>query len=166
MYPSISAFLEDWALESAATLKVMKALTDRSLGQRVSPEGRSLGFLAWHVVLTLGEMGGRAGLAVESPPESTPEPSAAAAICAAYQKASASVADQVGRTWKDSMLADELKLYGSTWTRRGVLLSLVKHQIHHRAQMTLLMRQAGLAVPGVYGPSREEWSRMGMPAQK
>jgi hypothetical protein len=26
-----------------------------------------------------------------------------------------------------------------------------------------LMRQAGLKVPGVYGPAREEWSLWGMP---
>ena len=29
----------------------------------------------------------------------------------------------------------------------------------------VLMRQAGLAVPGVYGPSKEEWGAYGMPAQ-
>jgi uncharacterized damage-inducible protein DinB len=32
--------------------------------------------------------------------------------------------------------------------------------------MTVLMRQAGLKVPGIYGPSREEWSQFGMPPQK
>jgi len=41
---------------------------------------------------------------------------------------------------------------------------LIKHIIHHRGQMTVLMRQAGLNVPGVYGPSRDEWSQMGMEA--
>jgi uncharacterized damage-inducible protein DinB len=30
--------------------------------------------------------------------------------------------------------------------------------------MTVLMRQAGLRVPGVYGPSQEEWSQFGMEA--
>ena len=30
--------------------------------------------------------------------------------------------------------------------------------------MTILMRQAGLKVPGVMGPSREEWSQLGMKA--
>jgi hypothetical protein len=30
--------------------------------------------------------------------------------------------------------------------------------------MTVLMRQAGLKVPGVYGPAREEWAGMGMQA--
>jgi len=28
-----------------------------------------------------------------------------------------------------------------------------------------LMRQAGLKVPGIYGPSKEEWALMGMPAR-
>jgi len=30
--------------------------------------------------------------------------------------------------------------------------------------MTVLMRQAGLVVPGVYGPAREEWGQYNMPA--
>ena len=29
--------------------------------------------------------------------------------------------------------------------------------------MTVLMRQAGVPVPGMYGPSKEEWAAMGLP---
>ena len=36
-------------------------------------------------------------------------------------------------------------------------------EAHHRGQMTVLMRQAGLTVPGIYGPAQEEWAAMGMP---
>ncbi len=32
--------------------------------------------------------------------------------------------------------------------------------------MTVLMRQAGLTVPGIYGPSKEEWANLGMEAPK
>jgi uncharacterized damage-inducible protein DinB len=28
--------------------------------------------------------------------------------------------------------------------------------------MTVLMREAGLDVPGVYGPARQEWAAFGM----
>jgi len=28
--------------------------------------------------------------------------------------------------------------------------------------MTVLMRQGGLKVPGVFGPTKEEWSQYGM----
>jgi uncharacterized damage-inducible protein DinB len=45
----------------------------------------------------------------------------------------------------------------------AILRSMVfSHLIHHRGQLTVLMRQAGLKVPGVYGPAREEWAAMGM----
>ncbi len=162
MYASIAAFLDDWAEERAATLKVINGLTDAALAQRVCRDGRTLGFLAWHIVLTLGEMGAGAGLAVKAPAEDAPEPSTAAAIASAYETASASLQEGVRQGWTDSTLGDQLQLYGSTWTRAGVLSSLVKHQIHHRAQMTVLMRQAGLDVPGIYGPAKQEWGAMGM----
>ena len=166
MYNSVGTFLEDWEAERTGTLKVMRALTDSSLSQQVSTEGRSLGYLAWHLVLTLGEMCGKAGLAVDAPDEDAAEPESAGEIASAYEAASASVADAVRSTWMDAMLAGELQLYGGTWTRGGVLASLVHHQIHHRGQMTVLMRQAGLVVPGVYGPAREEWAAMGLPPMK
>ena len=166
MYDSIRSFLCDWKAERAATLKILRVLTDSSLAQQVSPEGRSLGYLAWHLVLTLGEMGGKAGLAVVSPPEDAAAPGCAAEIVSAYEAASASVEEALLRGWTDAMLAEEIQLYGGTWTRGGVLASLVSHQIHHRGQMTVLMRQAGLAVPGIYGPAREEWAKMGLPPMK
>ena len=162
MSKSIEDFLKDWGQERTATAKVMGNLTDASLAQRVSPEGRTLGFLAWHVVLTLAEMGGKAGLHVDGPAEDAPAPGRAATIASDYEKASASVEKAVRAQWTDAMLGDSLQLYGSTWTRSAVLDSLIRHQIHHRGQMTVLMRQAGLPVPGIYGPAREEWAKMGM----
>jgi uncharacterized damage-inducible protein DinB len=162
MYAAIDLFLEDWKKESEATLRLLTRLTDASLSQRVSPEGRTLGFLSWHLVLTLGEMGGKAGLEVVSPPEDSPEPALASEIVTAYETASRSLTQRVREGWRDGMLEDEIPMYGSTWRRGDILDSLVHHQIHHRGQMTVLMRQAGLVVPGIYGPAREEWAKMGM----
>jgi uncharacterized damage-inducible protein DinB len=166
MYRTVQDFLTDWTQENDSTLKVFKNLTDASLKQKVSAEGRSLGRLAWHIVLTLGEMGEKADLKVNAPPESTPNPSIASTIVAAYEKAGASLAAEVKQKWNDNMLSEEIDMYGQKWTRSATLNSIIKHQIHHRAQMTVLMRQAGLKVPGVYGPSREEWSQFGTPAQE
>ena len=47
---------------------------------------------------------------------------------------------------------------------RHTLFYLIAHQTHHRGQMTVLMRQAGLRVPGIYGPAKEEWAAFGAPA--
>lgn len=166
MYRTIQDFLTDWIQENDSTLKVFKNLTDASLKQKVSVEGRSLGHLAWHIVLTLGEMGDKADLKVNAPSENVPDPNTASVIVAAYEKAGVSLASEVKQKWTDGMLFEEIDMYGEKWTRAATLASIIKHQIHHRAQMTVLMRQAGLKVPGVYGPSREEWSQYGMPTQE
>lgn len=52
------------------------------------------------------------------------------------------------------------------WKRGTTLGIIISHQIHHRAQLTIVMRLNGLKVPGVYGPSKEEWKGYGMPAQE
>jgi uncharacterized damage-inducible protein DinB len=64
-------------------------------------------------------------------------------------------------TWTDATLLEDDEMYGERWKRGFTLLALVKHEIHHRAQMTVLMRQAGLKVPGIYGPALEEWGAFG-----
>jgi uncharacterized damage-inducible protein DinB len=54
-------------------------------------------------------------------------------------------------------------MYGETWKRGLTLFYLLMHQAHHRGQMTVLMRQAGLPVIGIYGPAKEEWAAQGLP---
>lgn len=163
MYRVIDDFLQDWAYESEATLKLFNNLTQPSLQQKVTPQGRSLGRLAWHLVLTLPEMLNRTGLNVEGPAEDAEIPKTVKQIIDAYRQAAKAVSRQVKKNWKDLDLLDDVDMYGEKWKKGKVLLSLILHQTHHRAQMTVLMRQAGLKVPGIYGPSREEWQEMKMP---
>ncbi|HEX2869160.1 MAG TPA: DinB family protein [Ignavibacteriales bacterium] len=166
MYYKISDFQKDWQFELESTLKVMKNLTDASLKQEVVPDGRTLGFLAWHITLSLGEMMKKTGLKVDCPQEDAPVPESAQEICNAYEKAAKSLLEQITSNWTDETLLAEDDMFGQKWARGNTLSALNAHQIHHRAQMTILMRQAGLKVPGVYGPSKEEWIQMGMPAAK
>ena len=166
MYLTIADFVTDWKYENEATLKVLNTLTDGSLGQKVSSEARTLGFLAWHIVLSMSEMGSKMGLQVTAPPEDSEQPEHASEIAKTYDISARSVLELVRRTWNDAALLEEVEMYGEKWKRGYALASLIRHEIHHRAQMTVLMRQAGLKVPGIYGPSREEWSQFGMPAPK
>jgi uncharacterized damage-inducible protein DinB len=165
MFRSIDDFEKTWVKESESSLKVMNALTDASLAQPVAAGGRTLGRIAWHIVQTLAEMGGQAGLKVEGANEHTPQPATAAAIASAYAANAAAVAKAVKASWKDADLPGEIDMYGDKWSRGTTLQALVAHEAHHRGQMTVLMRQAGLVVPGVYGPAREEWGAFGMPTQ-
>lgn len=164
MYQTISAFKQDWAMESEATAKVFANLTNESLSQKVYPEGRTLGFIAWHISQTVGEMMGAAGLTIDNFDEKAPAPSLISEISEKYAFYSKALLNKIDE-WNDTMLDDDLDMYGQTWKRRDVLKSLIFHQIHHRGQMSVLMRQAGVLVPGVYGPSKEEWGAYGMPAQ-
>jgi uncharacterized damage-inducible protein DinB len=163
MYRSVNDFMQDWQYESEATLKMLNKLSSKSLQQKVTAEGRSLGRLAWHLVLSLPEMLNRTGLSVKGPAEDAPVPKTAQEIIEAYRKAAREVSQQVKKHWQDADLLREIEMYGENWQKGKVLWSLILHQTHHRAQMTVLMRQAGLKVPGVYGPSREEWKKMNMP---
>jgi uncharacterized damage-inducible protein DinB len=165
MFRSIDDFLKGWAYESEATLKLMSGLTDASLAWKVYPEGRTLGFLAWHIALSVGEMANAAGLPVEYPGEKATQPAHAADIAAVYQRSADSLREQVAKNWNDAKLLEVLDMYGEKWTRGQTLAILILHQTHHRGQMTVLMRQAGLVVPGVYGPAREEWGKYNLPPQ-
>ena len=163
MLRKIEDFVKDWEYEAASTSKILNALTDESLSQRVTPDGRSLGFLGWHLTQTLGEMLGHAGLKIDAPGMDRECPASASEIAAAYEKGARSVTEEVKKNWTDETLLQTDDMYGDTWPRGVTLFALIAHQAHHRGQMTVLMRQAGLAVPGVYGPSKEEWAAMGAP---
>ena len=72
--------------------------------------------------------------------------------------------EQVKANWTDQTLTVVDDMYGEKWPRGLTVRVLLDHQTHHRGQMTVLMRQAGLKVPGIYGPSKEEWSAYGAAA--
>ena len=166
MYKSINEFVADWTNESAATLKILGALTDESLSEKVYEEGRTIGYLAWHIVTAIGEMMNRTGLAVKAFDENSTEPASAKEIADTYKAVAESLKEEITGKWNDESLKLEVNMYGEMWKNDVTLAILIRHEIHHRAQLTVMMRHAGLKVPGIYGPAREEWAAMGMPPMK
>jgi uncharacterized damage-inducible protein DinB len=165
MYSKISEFISDFDFETAATLKVLNNLTDKSLNQKVTDKGRTLGRLAWHIAGSLGEIGSTAQLPLNRI-DDKPVPELASTIINEYSSSAVSLKEAVIKEWNDDSLKEEVNMYGQKWTKGQALSVLLVHQIHHRGQMTVLMRQAGLKVPGVYGPAFEEWEAMGMSPQE
>jgi uncharacterized damage-inducible protein DinB len=164
MIRKVDDFLKGYEFESGGTQKLLDALTDESIRQRVADGHRTLGNIAWHIATTIPEMMGRTGLEVAGPSHTTPTPGSAIEIADAYRQTAASLLAQVKSKWDDAALEIEDDMYGERW-KRGVSLSgLMMHECHHRGQLTVLMRQAGLRVPGIYGPAQEDWAQMGMPA--
>lgn len=162
MFRSIDDFLKSWKNESESTLKELNGLTDATLSQPVTDDHRTLGRIAWHLTGTPHEMMARTGLHVEGPAEDAPVPATAKAIVDAYTRTSASLEAAIRRQWSDASLTEMDEMYGEQWARGATLLVLIVHQAHHRGQMTVLMRQAGVTVAGSVGPAKEAWAQWGM----
>ncbi len=165
MYTNIEDFVTDWQEEKVATAKVFAQVSDNAMATKVHDNVRSLGRLAWHITQTVTEMPFRAGILTADHLEHQPIPSTMAELISTYEKYCDELANVLADTWKDVDLTEKIDVYGQPWERRKVLTALLRHQAHHRAQMTVVMRLLGLEVPGTYGPSREEWAKYGMEAQ-
>ncbi len=166
MYRKIEDFVNDWKYESAATLKVLNNLTDESLNKKFNDNVRTPGRLAWHITAAVPITINQAGLHLDGPDRNTPIPSGASEIAETYKKLSAELPEIISQNWTNDSLTEKINVFGENWERGKLLSIIVTHQIHHRAQLTVLMRMADLKVPGIYGPSKEEWAGMGMPAQE
>ncbi len=162
MFRTLSDFLTVYANLTEGTGKILATLTDENLKQSVTPGHRTLGQLGWHVVATVPEMMNRTGLGLGSvDPESMP-PASAKEIADAYRKVTQEATRAIKTHWNDNTLLETDDMYGKTWPRGATLQALVTHEVHHVGQMTVLLRQAGAKVPGIYGPAKEEWTQFGM----
>ncbi|MBE0572637.1 MAG: hypothetical protein IH618_13925 [Ignavibacteriaceae bacterium] len=168
MYYKISEFIEDWKYESESTIKVLNNLTDASLTKNFGENIRTPGRLAWHIVGAISDLAHRMDLTFRKVDQDSPFPSTAKEIVNEYKLASDGLIKEIKKKWNDDTLSieDEITGQGDRWSRGKTLGALVTHQIHHRGQLTVVMRLAGLKVPGVYGPAKEEWINYGMQLQE
>ena len=166
MFNSVAEFESSWKSVAATTSKMMQALTDESLNQSVSDGHRTLGRIAWHIAMSLPEMAVKMGMDFSGFNYEQPVPNTAKEIAETYAKLSSTITERAKLDWTDTGMLEELEMYGEKMPRGEWIQMLVNHEIHHRGQLTVLMRQAGLIVPGLYGPAKEEWSTYGMEEPK
>jgi uncharacterized damage-inducible protein DinB len=166
MFRIIEDFLPVWAYESEATLKIFKNIPDDVLHKNISGYDRTLGIMAWHIVTSISQMSKKVGLNIYPIDEKSEPPKDITIVIEEYKKVAESLAKEVKEKWTDADLLTEKEMFGEMWKNGNTLSIIMGHQAHHRAQMTVVMRILGLKVPGVYGPSKEEWSQFGMEPQK
>ncbi|TXK83901.1 DinB family protein [Paenibacillus sp. N3.4] len=162
MFTTIQDFVKEWTFESTATQRVLDTLTDASLAQRIAPDFRTLGQLAWHITTTIHEMLTRTGLEFDAPEGEEHAPASVKVIADTYRASAASLKNAIESQWTDAKLTETVDMYGEMWANSATLRILISHEIHHRGEMIVLMRQAGLRVPDIYGPTREDWLERGM----
>ena len=164
MIRKIEDFLSEWKYESESTRKLFSLITNEVLHKKNHEHVRSMAFLAWHITITISEMMNKAGIPVSGPDEHSKPPATIEEIISVYEQSSASLVKELQKNWTDANLTEDKEMYGDTWKKGTVLSVLIKHQVHHRGQLTVLMRQAGLSVCGIYGPTKEEWATWNMAA--
>lgn len=159
MYRTVQDFLGDWTSASAGTIRVLESLTDDKLNQVIVEGHNSLGWLGWHLATCPMFFGGQVGLTLTPVGNPKEVPAQAAVIVEAYKNIAANIASEVEKL-TDEQMVESVQTFAGLTPRGAMLRSLIDHQTHHRGQMTVLLRQAGLPVPGVIGPTREEQVQM------
>ena len=157
MIHTAEEFLADYGYESATTAKLLGALTDASLTQQKADGHPTLGDIAWHIATTHGMMLNQCGFSVHANENWTmPAGTTAQQILDEYNTAVASTkAEAATKTPED--LQKVYNMWGMMdWPVAVSLAALIHHEVHHRGQLSVLMRQAGLTVPSIYGPNFEE----------
>jgi len=156
MYRTVNDFLTDWSNASAGTVKVLDALTDDKLNQTIVEGHNSLGWLGWHLSGAILYFAGQVGLTIHPVGDPKTIPATADEISRAYQQISGDLKTAVERELTDEKMIENVDSHGQQIPRGALLRTMIDHQTHHRGQMTVLLRQAGLRVPGVMGPTKED----------
>ncbi|MCK1983255.1 MULTISPECIES: DinB family protein [Peribacillus] len=162
MYSTISDFIKEWNREAILTQNVLDGLTDDSLDQQVYPKGRTLGRIAWHFTTNIPDYLAHFGLKIDRIESSENVPSSAQEIAITFKNVSAHAAKIIQQQWTDESLEQIQEAFGRQETNASILMGLIKHIVHHRGQVTVLMRQAGIKPYGVYGPPKEDWIHLGV----
>ncbi|MGN8646063.1 DinB family protein [Gracilibacillus sp. HCP3S3_G5_1] len=155
MYRKVDDFIADWNSSAQGTIQVLESLTDEKLDQAIVEGHSTLGWLGWHLATSPAFFGGMIGLNVKAAGNPSEVPNQTESIVQAYKQLAEDV-EKEAKLLTDEQLTEEIESFGKKSTRGAMLRALIDHQTHHRGQMTVLLRQAGLKVPGVMGPTKEE----------
>jgi uncharacterized damage-inducible protein DinB len=159
MFHTADEFLKHYGRESQTTAKALGALTDASLNQAKAEGHNTLGCIAWHIATAPAYMAGQVGLDMPELGWSVPDGLTAAKIVDTYKEISEKVKTQMTTKTPEDMQKG-WRVWDMDWTTATMLSAMISHEIHHRGQMSVLMRQAGLKVPSIYGPNHEETQEM------
>ncbi len=159
----IDGMLQELEQEAQATRRVLERVPNNQLAWRPHPKSRTLGELAMHVAITPG---GVAEFASQKSPAQAPQftdPTlkSAADLVPALEQSVATAKKILGgmndaeltSTWRMMQGDRELLSLPRIAFLRSIMLN---HWYHHRGQLTVYLRQLGVPLPSVYGPTADE----------
>lgn len=159
----IDGMLQELEQEAQSTRRVLERVPDDKLGWRPHEKSRTLGELAMHIATVPG---GVAEFVVESPAQARPfsagpSPKSASELIPALDQSIATAKKALGgmddatllATWR--LVDGERELFAIP--RVAFLRSIMlNHWYHHRGQLTVYLRELGVALPPIYGPTADE----------
>ena len=159
----IDGMLQELEQEAQSTRRVLERVPNDKLGWRPHPKSRTLGELAMHVAVTPG---GVAEFASQKSPAQAPNftdplPRSASDLVPALDE-SVATAKKVLRSMSDADLTSTWRMMQGdrellALPRIAFLRSIMlNHWYHHRGQLTVYLRQLGVPLPSVYGPTADE----------
>jgi len=163
MFTSIDELVKRFKWETKMTGSFLDQFSDQSLKQRINDEHRNIGRIVWHIITIYPEMLGATGIPIEIVRADSPILTSAKEMARIYRAASREAIDFISENWTDDTLQIEDSVYECIWPRGKTVMVFLLHEVHHRGQLTVLMRQAGLVVPSTYGPAKEGWAEEGQP---
>ena len=158
MYRQVNDFIQEWTRNSAGTLSIFKGISEEKKHQSIVDGHSSLEWLSWHLTTAPAYFIGQVGLALETKLNPKDTPDTIQEIIEQYKNTIENVTKVVQENLSDEKLQQEVDSHGQAVAIGALLRMMVDHQTHHRAQMQVLLRQAGLPVPGVMGPTKEQWA--------
>ena len=159
----IDGLLQELKQETPTTRRVLERVPDHQLAWRPHEKARTLGELALHVAMLPG---GVAELVASPSPAQAPQftdpsPKSAAELIPALDRSIAKAMQVLGgmddatlaATWRLMQGDRELFAIPRVAMLRSVMLN---HWYHHRGQLTVYLRELGVPIPSIYGPSADE----------
>jgi uncharacterized damage-inducible protein DinB len=160
----IDGMLQELRDEARSTRRLLERVPDNRLGWRPHDRSRTLGQLAWHIAVVPGAVA--EFVASPSPaqaPEFSPDPTPAtsAELIAALDQSIAKAEKILGGMDDASLMATWRMMKGDreifAIPRVAMLRSvMLNHWYHHRGQLTVYLRELGVPLPSIYGPTADE----------
>lgn len=156
MYRKVDDFIKDWQHSCAGTIAIMESITEDKKHFSIAEGHNSLESLSWHLTNAPFFFFGLIGLSVNMKTDPKNPPKTMKEIISHYKQVSEEVANVAKNQLNDESLEKEVEMKGQKTAIGAILRMLIDHQTHHRGQMQVLLRQAGLPVPGIIGPTKEQ----------
>ena len=158
----IDGMLQELEQEAQTTRRVLARVPDNQLTWRPHKKARTLGELALHVAIVPGAVATLAAQPqMQAPQFIDPSPNSASELIPALDESIAKAKsvltgmDDATLNATFRMMQGEREVFAipRVLMLRSIMLN---HWYHHRGQLTMYLRELGVPIPSIYGPSADE----------